>query len=157
MRLFPPGNTAEWQQRRGPGDGTLVDTANRDQDPVCRLVQKVGPGREGTREANGSIGGRREQCREPRGVAKRRRPRPTRHQPTYRRDPLTMDEALNERRQAMEAAARIGGATGRSGITPPRSPQKEDEHSDSDSETATSTQSSILLPVITPGTADEII
>ncbi|KAJ1124149.1 hypothetical protein NDU88_002610 [Pleurodeles waltl] len=54
--------------------------------------------------------------------AKRRRPRPIRHQSTYRRDPLTMDEVLNERRQAMEAAARIGGATGRPGITPPRSP-----------------------------------
>ncbi|KAJ1083002.1 hypothetical protein NDU88_003163 [Pleurodeles waltl] len=93
----------------------------------------------------------------PQHRVKRRRPRPTRHQPTYRRDPLTMDEALNERRQAMEAAARIGGATRRSAITPPRSPQKEDEHSDSDSETAMSTHASILLPMITPGTADEII
>ncbi|KAJ1088055.1 hypothetical protein NDU88_001214 [Pleurodeles waltl] len=88
---------------------------------------------------------------------KRRRPKPTRHQPTYRRDPPTADEVFNERRQAMEAAARIGGEAGRPGAASPRSPQKEDEHSDSDSETMTSTQSSILLPVITPGTADEII
>ncbi|KAJ1148966.1 hypothetical protein NDU88_001790 [Pleurodeles waltl] len=61
------------------------------------------------------------------------------------------------RRQAMEAATRIGGAAGRSGAASPQSPQKEDEQSDSDSETATSTQSSILLPVITPDPADEII
>ncbi|KAJ1197608.1 hypothetical protein NDU88_001464 [Pleurodeles waltl] len=60
---------------------------------------------------------------------KRRRPRPTKHQSAYRRDPLTMDEALNERRQAMEEAARIGGATRRKGTSPPRSPRKEDEHS----------------------------
>ncbi|KAJ1083879.1 hypothetical protein NDU88_004034 [Pleurodeles waltl] len=88
---------------------------------------------------------------------KRRRPRPTMHQPTYRGDPPTADEVLSERRQAMEAAARIGGEARRSEAASPQSPQKEDEHSDSDSEIATSTQSSILLPVITPGTADEII
>ncbi|KAJ1136786.1 hypothetical protein NDU88_003200 [Pleurodeles waltl] len=88
---------------------------------------------------------------------KRRQPISTRHQPTYRGNPPTADEVLNERRQAMEAAARIVGEVGMSEAASPQSPQKEEEHSESDSETATSTQSSILLPVITPGTADEII
>ncbi|KAJ1157250.1 hypothetical protein NDU88_009965 [Pleurodeles waltl] len=67
------------------------------------------------------------------------------------------DEVQKERQRVMEAVALFGGALGGSDAASPLSLQKEDGHSDSDCETATSTQSSIVLPAITPGTADEII
>ncbi|KAJ1136934.1 hypothetical protein NDU88_003348 [Pleurodeles waltl] len=88
---------------------------------------------------------------------KRQRPRLRRRQTAHRIDPPTPKEVQEERQRVMEAVVLFGGGPGGSATASPSSPQKEDGHSDSDNETATSTQSSIVLPAITPGTAEEII
>ncbi|KAJ1174212.1 hypothetical protein NDU88_006034 [Pleurodeles waltl] len=70
---------------------------------------------------------------------------------------LNPDEVQKERGRVIEAVAMLGEGPRRSNMASPLSSQKEDDHSDSGNETATSTQSSVILPVITPGTADGII
>ncbi|KAJ1081301.1 hypothetical protein NDU88_001483 [Pleurodeles waltl] len=85
---------------------------------------------------------------------KRRRPRSRRRQVTHKSDPPNPDEVQKESRRVVEAVAMLGEGTRRSNMASPLSSQKEDDHSDSDNENATSTQSSVILSVITPGTAD---
>ncbi|KAJ1177096.1 hypothetical protein NDU88_002358 [Pleurodeles waltl] len=76
---------------------------------------------------------------------------------TQRSDPPNPDEVRKERRRVVEAVAMLGGRARRSNIASPSSSQKGDDHSDSDNGTQISTQSSIIMPMITPGTSDEII
>ncbi|KAJ1155581.1 hypothetical protein NDU88_008310 [Pleurodeles waltl] len=94
---------------------------------------------------------------DPQHGARRRHPKSGTRRTTYRSDPPTAEKTQKERRQAMEAAAMTGGGAGRSEASSPQSTQREDEHLGSDNETMTSSRSSVLLPMVTPGTADEII
>ncbi|KAJ1115672.1 hypothetical protein NDU88_003894 [Pleurodeles waltl] len=87
---------------------------------------------------------------------KNRRPRLRRRQLSHRIDPPTPKDAQEERQWLMAAVAQLGGTSDGSDMASPSNLQKEDEQSDSDGETATSTQSSVVLPVVTPGTADEL-
>ncbi|KAJ1165685.1 hypothetical protein NDU88_006102 [Pleurodeles waltl] len=88
---------------------------------------------------------------------KQRRHRSRRRQATPKRTPPNPDEVQTERQRVVEAVAMLGEGPRRSNMASPLSSQKEDDHLDSDNETATSTQSSGILPMITPGTADDII
>ncbi|KAJ1213408.1 hypothetical protein NDU88_001045 [Pleurodeles waltl] len=88
---------------------------------------------------------------------RKRRPRSRRRQPSHKIDPPTPKEAQEERQRVMAAVALLGRPPEASSSTVPSNLQRDDEHSDSDSETATSAQPSIVLPVVTPNTADELI
>ncbi|KAJ1199772.1 hypothetical protein NDU88_003605 [Pleurodeles waltl] len=88
---------------------------------------------------------------------KLRRTRSRRRQVTQRSDPPKPDEVRKEIRRVVEGVAMLGGRARGTNIASPLSSQKGDNYSDSDNGTEISTHSSIILPMITPGTSDEII
>ncbi|KAJ1096610.1 hypothetical protein NDU88_001745 [Pleurodeles waltl] len=68
--------------------------------------------------------------------------------------PLTAEEAQEERQRVVAAVALMRDSS-LSNLSPAREMIK--EQTDSDSESVASTHSSVILPVVTPGTSDELI
>ncbi|KAJ1100798.1 hypothetical protein NDU88_005873 [Pleurodeles waltl] len=85
---------------------------------------------------------------------RKRRLRSHRRQSTARPGPPTAQEVQEEWQRVVAAVALMGDSS-LSNMSPAQELSR--EQTESDSESAASTHSSVIFPVVTPGTADELI